>query len=115
MLDEDVPDLIMSNKLELAKGAIYENIVADSFYKLDKPLYYFHKDSGLEIDFITKHTKAVSLVEVKAKKSNTKSSKFILNNQDKYKVNKLIKLTSQNVGLTDNVFTYPYYLTSFIF
>lgn len=115
MLDDDIPNMIINNTLENAKGAIYENIVADAFYKLDKKIYYFHKNSGLEIDFITKYKGDVVLVEVKAQKGRTKAAKQILDNKDKYKVNKLIKLTSQNIGSSDIITTYPYYLTSFIF
>ena len=115
MLEEDIPQLIIDNKIEIAKGAIYENIVADSFYKLGKKLFYFHKDSGLEIDFISKYQGEACLVEVKAKKGRTKSSKTILENPSKYHVNTLIKLTQQNIGFVENIYTFPYYLTSFVF
>ena len=115
MLDDDTPDLIINNKLKIAKGAIYENIVADAFSKLGKKLYFYHKQSGLEIDFITNLHKEAVLIEVKAKSGNTKASKEILENKGKYQINKLIKLTSQNIGYSENIFTYPYYLTSFIF
>lgn len=54
-------------------------------------------------------------MEVKAKDGNAKAAKEILGNKEKYQVNKLIKLTSQNIGRNENVFTYPYYLTSFVF
>ena len=46
---------------------------------MGRKLYYYHKDSGLEIDFVMRyHTEAV-LVEVKATTGNTKSTKTILN------------------------------------
>lgn len=115
MLDDDIPDLIINNKLKIAKGAIYENIVADAFSKLGRKLYFYHKNSGLEIDFITSFHKEVALVEVKVKDGNAKAAKEILGNKEKYYINKLIKLTSQNIGRNENVFTYPYYLTSFVF
>lgn len=115
MLDDDTPDLIINNKLELAKGAIYENMVADAFYKMGQKMYYFRKDSGLEIDFITKYNDNITLVEVKAKQGRTKSANTILSNQAKYNVHKLIKLTSQNISVIDNKMTFPYYLTSFLF
>lgn len=115
MLEDDIPDLIINSNLKIAKGAIYENIIADSFSKLDKKLYYYRKDSGLEIDFITKFNKKVALVEVKAKNGHTKSARIILDNKDKYNVDTLIKLSSQNISSTNNIFNYPYYLTSFVF
>ena len=39
----------------------------------------------------------------------TKSAKEVLSNP-KYNVNKLIKLTSSNLGETTNILTIPYYL-----
>ena len=47
MLDRDCAAKILSGDLGFYKGAIFENIIADSFSKQDKKLYYFHKDSGL--------------------------------------------------------------------
>ena len=45
MLDRDCAAKILSGDLGFYKGAIFENIIADSFSKQDKKLYYFHKDS----------------------------------------------------------------------
>ena len=52
MLDRDCASKILLGELGCYKGAIFENIIADSFSKQDRKLYYFHKDSGLEIDFV---------------------------------------------------------------
>jgi predicted AAA+ superfamily ATPase len=78
-------------------------------------LYYFRKDTGLEVDFIQKYKSKVSLIEVKAKSGKTKSSAYILNEYEKYHVDQLIKLSSNNIGHTDNIYTIPYYLVSFLF
>lgn len=53
------------------------------------------------------------LVEAKAKSGNTKSAKTVLNNLN-YKINNLLKLTSQNIGIVDNKFTAPYYFAFYI-
>ncbi len=29
-----------------------KNLIADIFAKMGRKLYYFHKDSGLEVDFV---------------------------------------------------------------
>ena len=63
------------------KGAIYENIVADAFSKSGRSLFYFHKESGLEIDFITPLDAEVTLVEVKATNGNAKSANTVLKNR----------------------------------
>ena len=110
MLEKGTAGDILYGNLKGYKGAIFENIVADAFSKMDKNLYYYHKDSGLEIDFITRLNREVTLVEVKAKSGHTKSSDYILNHYDEYNVKSLVKLGEYNIGYTDNKLTIPYYL-----
>lgn len=115
MLEDNIPDLIINSKLKIAKGAIYENVVAETFSKLGRKLFYYRKNSGLEIDFITEYNSKSVLVEVKARNGQAKSAKEILENKEKYNINTLIKLTVNNVSRSQNVLNYPYYLTSFLF
>ena len=114
MLDDDIPDDIINGKMGNGKGAIYENVVADALNKANKKLYYFHKNSGLEIDFIQKYNQDICLVEVKSKTGQTKSATTILDNYDKYHIKQLIKLSRNNIGYKEKIYTFPYYLTSFI-
>ena len=109
MLDRDCPAKILSGDLGIYKGAIFENIIADSFSKQDKKLYYFHKDSGLEIDFISKVKDEISLIEVKSTTGNTKSANTVLKNPQ-YDVNLCYKLSENNVGVVENRITIPYYM-----
>ena len=113
MLGDDISFKILLNELGFGKGLIYENLIADAFHKLGKPHYFFSKDSGLEIDFISSLYNETYLIEVKSRSGNAKSSKMVLNNP-KYKADKLLKLTSQNIGVTDNTITAPYYLAFYI-
>lgn len=113
MLDKDVPFKVLSNDLGIGKGMIYENLVAEAFHKLGKPLFYFSKDSGLEIDFVTNIYSETYLVEAKAKSGNTKSAKTVLNNPN-YKVSNLLKLTALNISFIDNKLTVPYYAAFYI-
>ena len=115
MLEDNIPDLIINSKLKIAKGAIYENVVAETFSKLGRKLFYYRKNSGLEIDFITEYNSKAVLVEVKARSGQAKSAKEILGNKEKYNINTLIKLTANNISRSQNVLYYPYYLTSFLF
>ena len=110
MLEDGTAGRILSGELGMYKGAIYENIIADAFSKLGRPLYYYHKDSGLEIDFIASIESEVSLIEVKATTGNAKSANTILKNRDQYGVNRCIKLSSNNVGLEGKKLTIPYYM-----
>ena len=109
MLDRDCAAKILSGDLGIYKGAIFENIIADSFSKQDKKLYYFHKDSGLEIDFISKVKDEISLIEVKSTTGNTKSANTVLKNPQ-YDVNLCYKLSENNVGVVENRITIPYYM-----
>lgn len=110
MLEKGTAGDILSGNLSGYKGAIYENIIADAFSKMDRKLYYFHKDSGLEVDFVTKYQNEVTLIEVKATTGNTKSTNNILNNYNEYKVKKCIKLGEYNIGENNSKLTIPYYL-----
>ena len=110
MLENGTASKILSGDLGLYKGAIYENIIADCFSKMERPLYYYHKESGLEIDFITSLNSEPTLIEVKATTGNTKSSNTILKNKSQYGVNLCVKLSSNNVGLEGEKFTIPYYM-----
>ena len=53
-------------------------IIADALTKLGKKLYYFSKNSGLEIDFVTNFKNELTLIEVKANNGNAKSLKEVL-------------------------------------
>ena len=110
MLEEGSAGRILSGELGMYKGAIYENIVADAFSKSGRSLFYFHKESGLEIDFITPLDAEVTLVEVKATNGNAKSANTVLKNKDQYGVNRCIKLSANNVGQVGEKLTLPYYM-----
>lgn len=113
MLDRDSAAKILSGDLGFYKGAIFENIIADCFSKQDRKLYYFHKDSGLEIDFVTKVKSEIALVEVKSTTGNTKSANTVLKNP-KYEAKICYKLSENNIGVTGNRITVPYYMSMFL-
>ena len=111
MLDDGTQFDILQGNLHTYKGAIFENLVADIFTKMKRRLYYFRKDSGLEVDFVTRYKGECVLVEVKSKDGNIKSSKTILSHPDKYHVNHAIKLGDLNVGTSGQFLTLPLYMT----
>lgn len=110
MLGQGSASEILNGDLGMYKGAIYENIIADAFSKADRPLYYYHKDSGLEIDFLMKQEREVALVEVKATTGNAKSANTILKNKEQYGVERCIKLSENNIGAEGQKVTLPYYM-----
>lgn len=110
MLEQGTTASLLNGNLGMYKGAIYENIIADAFSKMNRPLYYYHKDSGLEIDFITGYKGEAFLIEVKARNGNTKSTNTVLRNKEQYGVNLCIKFEECNVGLEGEKLSLPYYM-----
>ena len=109
MLEEGTAGDILLGNLYGYKGAIFENAVADLFGKMGRKLYYYRKDSGLEIDFLIRYKGQCTLVEVKAKSGNTKSAKTILAHPEKYHVTQAIKLGDYNIGRSSQILTLPLY------
>ena len=91
MLEDGTQFDVLQGNLARYKGAIFENLIADMFTKMGRKLYYFHKNSGLEVDFVIRYKGECTLVEVKASSGNTKSTKTILAHPEKYHVNSAIK------------------------
>ena len=110
MLEDGTQFDILQGKLYAYKGAIFENLIADIFSKMGRKLYYFHKDSGLEIDFVIRYKAKCTLIEVKASTGNTKSTATILKHPEKYHVTQAIKLGDYNVGRTGQLLTLPLYM-----
>ena len=110
MLEDGTQYDILQGNLYGYKGAIFENLIADIFSKMGRKLYYFHKDSGLEVDFVIRYKGECTLVEVKAATGNIKSTKTILNHPEKYHVSSAIKLGDYNVGRMGQVLTLPLYM-----
>lgn len=110
MLEEGTQFDILQGRLYGYKGAIFENLIADIFIKMGRKLYYYRKDSGLEIDFVIRYHSECVLVEVKASTGNTKSTKTILQHPDKYHVYQAIKLGDYNIGEKDGILTLPVYM-----
>ena len=52
MLEDGTQYDILQGNLFGYKGAIFENLIADIFSKMGRRLYYYHKDSGMEVDFL---------------------------------------------------------------
>lgn len=110
MLDYGTQADILKGNLLGYKGAIFENLMADFLCKSGQKLYYFHKDSGLELDFLIRFKGECVILEVKAKSGKAKSMTTVLKNKDVYHVNHAIKLGQYNVGREGEVLTIPLYM-----
>ncbi len=89
---------------------IYENLMADTLHKKTQNLYYFQKDSGLELDFLVRMNGECVPLEVKAKSSKAKSARTVLNHPEKYHVKQIIKFGDYNIGREGHLLTLPSYM-----
>ena len=110
MLEDGTQFDILSGNLFGYKGAIFENLVADIFSKMGRQLYYFKKESGLELDFVIRYKGRCVPVEVKASDGNAKSVKTVLKHPEKYHVESAIKLADLNIGRSGPILTLPLYM-----
>ena len=110
MLDYGTQADVLKGNLLGYKGAIFENLMADFLCKSGQKLYYFQKDSGLELDFLVRYKGECIVLEVKAKSGKAKSLKTVLKNKTVYHVNHAIKLGRYNVGREGEVLTIPLYM-----
>ena len=110
MLEQGTASDILRGNLYGYKGAIFENLVADIFGKMGRKLYYYRKDSGLEIDFVIRYKNKCTPIEVKATTGDAKSMKTILNHSEKYHIDTGIKLGDYNIGQKGPLITLPTYL-----
>ena len=101
---------ILQGNLGGFKGAIYENLMADSLHKKAQNLYYFQKDSGLELDFLARMNGECVPFEVKAKSAKSKSAKTVLSHPEKYQVKHIIKFGDYNIGREGDLLTLPTYM-----
>ena len=84
--------------------------MADFLCKSGQKLYYFQKDSGLELDFLLRFKGECVVLEVKAKSGKTKSLKTALKNKNVYHLYNAIKLGKYNVGREEEILTIPLYM-----
>ena len=111
MLDDEAQDDLRSNKnLGVYKGAIYESIVAEAFYKSGYNLFYYKRDDGtLEEDIFIRDKDNLIPVEVKARSGRAQSMKSLIKNERYHDIAWGIKLSFNNIGFADNMYTFPYY------
>lgn len=114
MLGRETHSKILLGDFQIYKGAVFENVISDILAKNGVKLYYYHRDSGLEVDFISVHSGKVCLIEVKSHTGNTKSAKTVLNDKGRYDVDICYKLGNYNVGLMNGIFTIPVYMAPLV-
>ncbi len=113
MLDDETQmDLRVNKNLGVYKGAIYESIVGEALYKSGYSLYYYKReDSSLEEDFFIRDINNLIPVEVKANGGKSQSMKTLIESEKYGDIKWGIKLSMNNIGFENNVYTFPYFCT----
>lgn len=114
MFDPGTRADVLQGNLGGYKGAIYEGIMADFLHKKGQNLYYFHKDGGMELDFLVRQKGECVPLEVKARTAKAKSMKNALDNKPVYHLNRGIKFGDYNVGRDGAILTAPSYMGFFL-
>lgn len=113
LLDDEAQEDLRTNKnLNVYKGALYESIVAEALVKSGYGLYYYKReDSTLEQDFFVRTSNDLIPLEVKAQNGKSKSLKQLITSDKYTDISYGIKLCASNIGVNDNIYTFPYYCT----
>ena len=101
---------ILQGNLGGYKGAIFENLMADTLIKKGQSLYYLQKDSGMELDFLIRYKGECVPVEVKARTAQAKSIATVRKHPEKYGVKHFIKFGDYNIGRDGDLLTLPTYM-----
>lgn len=101
---------ILNGNLLGYKGAIFENLMADVLGKMGRHLYYFHKDGGIELDYVIRWKGKCTPLECKSTTGDAKSMKTVLAHPEKYHVEQAIKLGDYNIGRIGALLTLPLYM-----
>ncbi|OZG66148.1 ATP/GTP-binding protein [Bifidobacterium hapali] len=113
ILDNGAQKDILDNNLGIYKGAIYENIVGDIFAKNGHRLYYYEKDSRLEMDFFIRYNDVATAIEVKS--SANRKAKSMQSMIENHNVSHGIKLADSNMGFAgENIEVMPLYMAMFL-
>ena len=110
LLEDGATDAILSGTLGMGKGMVCEGLIADAIHKRGGKLFYFAKESGLELDFVATIDGVSTILEVKATDGNVKSAKTVLSKPDHYGAARLIRIKELNVGFSDGILTIPHYM-----
>ena len=110
-LDEESQDDLRANKnMNVYKGALYENVIAEALCKQGYELFYYKKEnSTLEQDFFVRTKKSLIPVEVKSTNSKAKSLSTLIKSDSYPDIATGIKLIHGNIGFENKIHTFPYF------
>jgi len=112
MLGDEIQLEILRGGLDAYNGAIYETVVAGMLHKLGQTLYYYEKNSKIEVDFLITMHRELHAVEVKS--ADNPKSKVLQSLRDNYGVEHGIKLGTKNIDVKDGIETFPIYMAMYL-
>ncbi len=112
---EDIYRKLLSNKLELNLGYIYENVASQLLVSSGKNLYYYTWDKPesthkYEIDFLVINNKKISPFEIKSGKINNHVSIDNFTRKDSTSTGKKYIISSKDIGKEKDIYLLPFYL-----
>ena len=108
--EESKKDLIANKNYEIYNGALYESLVSEALVKSGYKLYFFKTtDATIELDFVIRRKNSIIPLEVKRNRGRSKSLNTIISGDNNIKLG--IKLSRNNIGISDGKITLPYFLT----
>ncbi len=103
---------ILSDEVNIFKGMLTENYVAQTFVSNGLRLNYWKSSNRAEMDFLINLKGEIIPVEVKAAR-NTKSKSLVIYKQ-KYNPEYAIRISSKNFGFVNKIKSVPLYATHLI-
>ena len=101
--------VIGSNEPNIFRGAITENYVVQQMAAMGYDLHYYKPDESMEIDLFLDNVDEYGLQPIEIKASRHRRSTSLKNYCRKYAPKRAIKLSKDNFGEADGIFTIPLY------
>ncbi|MCI6906211.1 MAG: ATP-binding protein [Succinatimonas sp.] len=111
LLDEEAQDDLRANRnLNVYKGALYENVVADALVKSGYNLFYYKRQNpSIEEDFFLRTANELVPLEVKASDDKARSLSKLIQSDNYPEIKFGIKLVKGNIGVDSNILTFPHF------
>lgn len=111
LLDEEAQDDLRANRnLNVYKGALYENVVADALVKSGYNLFYYKRQNpSIEEDFFLRTANELVPLEVKASNDKARSLSKLIQSDNYPEIKFVIKLVKGNIGVDSNILTFPHF------
>ncbi len=113
MMDYETRAKIESGNLSVLNGAVKESLVADMLSKSGAGLFYFHRNSGMELDFLLEEKQNCTALEVKSENKNAKALRTALSGKDDYGKLNALHLGRENISRNGGILNLPLY-TAFL-